>query len=72
MQKWAARVVLVLLALAVLACLPATLLFSLLRNWLADRPFAFWYEAMVKDLAELAGFLRTQWRDTDDGDESGV
>lgn len=72
MRKWAARVVLVLLALAVLACLPATLLFSLLRNWLADRPFAFWYEVTVGDLAEMAGFFRAQWRDTDNGDESGV
>lgn len=64
---------LVVLALTVLACLPFTLPFSLLRNWLADRPFSFWWAVLLADLKELVGFFSASWRGPiDDGEDSGA
>ena len=74
MRKWTARAFLVLLAAAVLVCVPATALFSLLRNWIADRPFSFWYKQLKLDLIEVSGFIKASWRNAaiDGGVESGA
>jgi hypothetical protein len=72
MLKFGTRALLVLLAVVVLTCLPFTAVFSLLRNWLADRPFRFWFDMLVADLTDMVGFFKANWRDPDDGANSGA
>ena len=72
MQKWTARVLLVLMAAVVLFCLPPTVIFSLIRHRIGGVPFSVSWRVLVEDVREIVGFFVANWRDTDNGENSGT
>lgn len=71
MGKWGARAGLVLLAVIVLMTLPYHALSIAARGLIAGRPLKDDFMAFGRDIREVAGYFRANWRD-DDGVDSGV
>ena len=72
MSKWGSRIVLIFLAAVVVLTLPYHVLSILARSLIAGRPLKLQFTLLVADLREVVGFLRTAWRDEDDGVDSGA